>query len=157
MLNFNLKSPRSTICIIACEQYFSLLDPFFLDPIKMKDVPVASLCLKFADPGNFLPLENIDLGPYMKLHFSRIVGKISPATVKMVQTNCLNFYVILMTQMNIRFPFNSVEIQMPEDLECLDPANLKRKTNISLVAAALDLDVADVYLIDSDVEVSFQE
>ncbi len=98
------------------------------------------------NPGNYLVLTQIDLGPVVNAEI-RPLERSHPLQVESFRKRCLNFYVRLAEEIKLRFPFSSPDVDVLQFCSFVDPTNLNTLRSISPLA---DYFKYDVIALDSE-------
>ncbi|XP_050066599.1 uncharacterized protein LOC126555759 [Aphis gossypii] len=104
--------------------------------------------LQYLNPENYLPSENIYLGPAVAVAFQNNVLTVQDKEI--FQTNCLSFLVECARQIFVRFPFNSNEVKSLKHMTFLDPNNVKNTTTLGLVSICFSKLVNDPNELDRE-------
>jgi hypothetical protein len=131
-LEFQSEIPKIQYLYSKMSGAYKLLLSYYIKPDYLKNTDVTKL--QYRNPSNFLPLENIYLGPKVAIELNNKV--LSNAQQHELRKNCLSFYVEAAHQIYKRFSFNSKEAQLIKSLSFLVPSNIAKTDSIGSVAGS---------------------
>jgi hypothetical protein len=145
-LEFQSEIPKIQYLYSKMSGAYKLLLSYYIKPDYLKNTDVTKL--QYRNPSNFLPLENIYLGPKVAIELNNKV--LSNAQQHELRKNCLSFYVEAAHQIYKRFSFNSKEAQLIKSLSFLVPSNIAKTDSIGSVAGSFPNIVTDINDLDRE-------
>lgn len=118
----------------------------YIKPNILNDTDIS--VLQYRNPENYLPSENIYLGPAVALAFQNIVLTLQNKDI--FRSNCISFLVECVRQIFVWFPFNSNEIKSLKHMTFLDPNNVKNTSTLGFVSASFRKFVNDPNELDRE-------
>lgn len=112
--------------------YKTLLD-CFLKTDYLKSTMLEKV--EFENPHNFVPLDDIYLGPKVTIALSEKSGGLTALELKDFRTRCLQFYIEACSQIMRRFNLKSESSKIFKDLSILDPSQMSKFKSVAPIAA----------------------
>ncbi|CAH1106766.1 unnamed protein product [Psylliodes chrysocephalus] len=104
-LEFQSESPRIHKLIPIISMYFRTICNFFLKSEVMTKIEIARINPQ--NPDYFKTLDDIYFGANFEMELNKNIHKLSKPELEQIKLNCLNFYIVLCTEIRTRVDFKN--------------------------------------------------
>lgn len=129
-LEFQSETPKLYLLYNRIASAYKFILQCYIKPNILNHTDIAAL--QYRNPENYLPSEEIYLGPKVAVALENNV--LTRQDTEKFQTDCLNFLVECARQIYIRFPFNSNEVISLKHMAFLDLKNIKNTPTLGLIS-----------------------